>query len=485
MSLLQIEGNAIPALTFDMLQTNRRGEVLATRAFQRFFGPEDYKLFKKLGETGEYISEEDRSRVDNRAYAQVAALLSIPEEKGKDKWKQAIALSNSAVNYARVRLFADQERRVTLANRVARVRRPSSALEILTTPVDQTGKQCRYEQGRQLALAIPALEVIKMDESDNAEIILDEIERMLDEQFFVSKPNDVEDYTVYSFHDPYTNRLRGVSRDYPDHNFSEGLWVKKLTYPCRTIGLSDGSGLWLPVKALYDDREKDPEAAVLKALQRSKIAKKKEEDGKDTEDSPIAKKKAEGGKVIEVSPYTGDRIGFRLVTMEGGREMRDIVTAKLDKLLHALGHDVKVTPRDRVNEQNGDPTRIEWNRRDVKSSELAEPFEWLIQALEDYVSYQYEVGDFDPGIGRHNGQAHPFYKLDRVYDVAEDIWPSSIFGLDLKEAKVAASFDSATKLGRNERVYPSPYLGQPGFKQKVLTDALKADIVPSIFRSGV
>lgn len=57
----------------------------------------------------------------------------------------------------------------------------------------------------------------------------------------------------------------------------------------------------------------------------------------------------------------------------------------------------------------------------------------------------------------HDGPAHDLYKLRMVSDVAEYLWPPKIFGINLKMAKLAASFEYATRLGRKQRIHPSPY----------------------------
>ena len=157
-----------PRLTFDMFQAATRGGVLVVRAVRAFFGSENYHQFRTAGKKAEEVSEPDKQRVDREVYAKVGLELNLPEDAAERLWKRAMELSNSTINYARRVLFADQERQASLLNNIAWDEgRPSSALERLTQPTRLINEQLRYEQVRQLGLALLCAEVISGDENGN------------------------------------------------------------------------------------------------------------------------------------------------------------------------------------------------------------------------------------------------------------------------------------------------------------------------------
>lgn len=443
-----------PPLSFKMLQAGIGGGILVTRAIKDLFGPENYALFRQAGKKQEYIPEEDRLKVDLETYDRVQSIINIRGRSGKGLWNQALELSDQTVGEARYALYADQDRRATLITNIAAgERRPSSILEGLTTPAEFMGRRYKYERGRQLGVALLCAEIIGGDEDGNARRVLDHINWVLERQFFTDKKSgDPKDFQVYSYHTPRSNRLVGMSKTYPDPRFADGLWVKSLEFPVRTIGLRNVADGRHSVPALYDAREKQTASAVIKALQRS-----------------LKATQANGG-TIETTPYSTDRFGFRLVLMEGGDQLRDQVMAQAENLLRTVDDVVDIKDDDKVNPANGDPYRVRFRRRQVIINDLPRPLEVIVQTLPDYIAYQYEVGEFDPELGMHNGQAWILYKLRMVADIAPHLWPPAIFKrrdpMDprnlvpiIEGAKKAASYEYAASLGRKQRIYPSPYLG--------------------------
>lgn len=425
-----------------MLQVGLKGNLLAIRAIKDFFGPENYGLFKRACKREAHIPEEDRQRVDREVYDKVTTIVGISRRSGEGLWNQAIEEADRTVNYARRILFADQERQATLITNIASGdRRPSSVLEILTTPTKFISEQFKYEQGRQLALALLCAEIISGDENGHSRKILSEINRVLETKFFSdTRKGDPKPFHTFSYHTPGTNRLVGLSNQYPDIGFAEGLWVKSLDYPVRTISLRSVEGERSSVQALYDPREKHTESGVIKALQRSLKA---------------AKAQSNGG-VIKTSPYGNDRLGFRVVVM-GGHSLRDMVITDLENLFEAIDGIDLIQNLDHVRTVNGLPDRVQFRRKQFHIRSLNRPLEVIVQTLPDYVAYQYEVGDFDPDLGMHNGQAWDLYKLKVVADVAPHLWSPEIFGIDLEAAKKSASYEYSTRLGRKQRIHPLPY----------------------------
>lgn len=433
-----------------MLQTGIRSGVLAVRAIKEVFRPENYREFRIAQRRGEDIPEESRHRVDGQVYDKMGERYGVAPDDREEFWKRAMDLANSTINYARGILFADQERQATLTNDIVwDDGRPSSALEILTMPARLVGEQCRYEQGRKLVLAGLGAEIIIGYENGHSKTVLKKVNDFLEKNLFIGRKGDPQNYHTFSYHRPGTNELVGFSSQYPDPNFAEELWVKSLDYPVRTMGIKDEAGEMVPVgQALYDPREKELEALVIKALHRSLKA-----NGA----------KSNGG-LIETSPYTGDRLGFRLVIMEGGHPLRDRLTAHLEELFKTFDdydEERGIEEDDEPDPDNGNPDRFKSRRRQVYIKNLTRPLEVIIQSLEDYVSQLYEVGRFDPEKNMHDGPAHDLYKLGTVVKEAYILWPPTIFPkIRHRESQKSSSFEYATRLGRKQRIYPPPYIGE-------------------------
>lgn len=430
-----------PRLSFEVFQPGLRGGALSVRAIKEIFGPQNYDEFRRAGKNEEYIPEMDRQRVDRAGYDRFGEMHGVRREGRERFWKRVMELSNKTIDYARRILFADQERQATLTTNIAwSDGRPSSALERLTMPTRLIGPQCRYEQGRQIVVGSLCADIISEDANGDFRVRLSAVNDFLEGELFIGRKGDPRKYHTFSYHTPQTNELVGFSSRYPDPRFAQKLWVKSLDFPVRRVRMRDAAGAIVEmVQALYDPREKETEAIVVKALQRSLIA---------------AKSQPNGG-LIETTPYEGDRLGVRLVVMEGERPLRDRLTADLEKLFRRLDGVYDICEDDEVDSNNGQPNRIEFRRRQVYIDGLKHPLEVIIQTLSHYVSQLYEVGNFNPDSGMHDGPAHELYKLDVTFPVAQYFWPYRLYGIDLAEAKKSASYEYATRLGRKQRIYPS------------------------------
>lgn len=438
----------VPELVFDMFGVDRKAVVLAAREVQNFFGQENYDYFRTAGKKGDPIPEEARLRVDNEAYAKVGKMFNVAGglEEWEKFWKMLMRQANDTVNYARGVLFADQERQATLTNNIAWDEgRPSSALERLTIPTKLIGEQCKYEQGRQLGLALLCAEVITRDENGQVRRILTQINTFLEDNLFIGRRGDPKKHHIFSYHEPHTNRLVGLSEQYPDPQFEEGLWVKSLDFPTRQLAVRDSKGeVTAVVPVLYDPREKEVESAVIKALQRSLLTDRTEPNG----------------GIIETLPYGEDQLGFRLVVMEGGRPLRDQITSQLEALFWTFEGVYDIKPKDKVRVGKRRIDRVNMRRRLIFIDGLKGPVELQIHALKDWITQEYEVGEFSEELGMHDGPAHEFHKLEDVGEVAEYLWHPRVYCINLAEPKKSASYEYATRLGRKQRIYPSPYIGE-------------------------
>lgn len=426
-----------PELSFDMFQVGRRAMRLATSGIQGFFGQDNFYEFRNAGRSRSFVSipEESRLRVDRQVHAKVGEMFGMD---GRGLWLNAIQGSVDTLESARHILFPDQERQASLTTNMAwdPGKRPSTVLERLTMSGSLIGDQFKYEQGRQLGLALLCAEVLSRDENGNARAVMGRINDFLEERLFRGKRGDPGIYPIFSYHDPVTNKLVGLSSSYTNVNPKEGFLVKSLSYPVRTFAVraSKEENVEL-VHALYDPRDKHLAAAVIKAKQRSLKA---------------AQGKSNGA--IETSPYAKDQLGFRLIIMEGGYPLRDKVTASLEMLFQEFKGYVAIEDDNEVDLNNGNKDRVRFNRKQLFIEDLRNPIEVIVQTLPDYISSLYEVGEFDPQKGMHNGPAHDLYKLRIVSDIAEYLWPQPIFGIDLKAAKKAGSFEYAASLIRKQRV---------------------------------
>lgn len=433
-----------PELRFNMFTIGRGGiNKQAVAEIKRAFG-EDYDEFRRAAKKGEYIPEEVNQRVDRAMYAKVEAVFCATSYGGERLWHEAMLLANRSVNYARGILFPDQDKRGTMTTNIAwSDNRPSTALRFLTTPTRLIGEQCKYEQGRQLGYASISAEVIAEDENGLARAILTKLNDFLEERLFIGRKGDPKNYHTFSYHQPFTNRLGGVSDQYPDRRFEEDSWVKSLDYPVRTLGMRDANGEVIStVPVLYDPREKDKESAVIKIKQRSLKA---------------ARKKQNGG-LIETSPYMGDKLGFRLVLMRGGEDLRDTIAAYLEELFKDFGGFERMEKDNEPDPQQGDPNRVKFQRRNIHITGLRRPIEMMVYTLEDWLKQEYEVGEFSPKKNMHDGPAHDLYRLMTVADIAPFSWPDRIYKIDLKAAQRTASFDCAERLGRKQQLYPVLYV---------------------------
>ncbi len=435
-----------PELTFGMFEATSSGVRLANAVVQRFFGIENYDLFRTAGKKELHIPAETRQRVDREVYGQVGQMLGIGGDspEWEANWKMAMKEAIATHNYARGILFADQDRQGTLTTNIDWDDwRPSTALERLTMPTRLIGAQCKYEQGRQLGLAMLCAEVMSRDENGDARAILTALNNALEKSFFTGKKGDPQPYRTYSYHVPGTNRLIDVSSDYPHPhlNLVQGLSVKKLDFPVRIIRIQDESGMQQDASVLYDPRDKDIESAVIKAKERSLLAAKQQQKG----------------RIIETSPYATDQLGVQFVVMQG-RAARDQVTARLEQLFEGFEATRNIEPDDQVDANHGSPNRVEFRRRKLYMEGLNNPIELIVYALEDWIPSEYEVGNFSEELGMHDGRAPDLYKHQVVGNIAAFMWPVKVFGIDLEDAKKASSFDCAARLRRKQRIHPSPYL---------------------------
>lgn len=422
-----------PELRFDMLSVGHGGVKLVASEIQKLFGKENYDDFRKVGKKGQPVPEEIKQRVDREIY----------DRYGEGLWVTAMKRANSTVDYARRIHFADQEKQATLLNDIVWDRgRPSVALERLTKSTRWIGRRLKHEQGRQLGLGLLCAEEMAGADNGYAEETLDRLNKFLEAKSFVGKEGETQRYEIYSYHEPFTNRLVGLSSKHPDSQYREQLWVKSLDYPVRMIGIRhQGGKVGELTPALYDPRGKDIESAVIKGMRKS------------------LKTSEENRGLIETSPHVKDQVGFRLVVM-GGRSLRDRVTADMEQLLWEFDGVRAIEPDNRVDPNPRRQNRVEFRRRQVYIEGLRNPLELIVYGLEDWITSEYEVGEFDEGVGMHDGSAHDLHKLDMVADVAPSLWPVEIFGIDLARAKKSASFEYATRLGRKERISPSPYEGE-------------------------
>ncbi|MBI2039613.1 hypothetical protein HYT18_00895 [Candidatus Microgenomates bacterium] len=429
-----------PGLVFDMFKQGIRGGKLMVREVKSFFGEETYDKFRQAWKRGEDISEELCLGVDRAQYDKVGAMFGIKDNQDERErfWKTAVRRATDTVNYAHGILFADQERQATLTNNIAWARgKPSDALRVLTMPSGLIGQQYRYEQGSQLGLALLCAELMSRDENGQAREVLAGINTFLERRLFTGKSGDPKKYHTFSYHEPGTNRLVGLSSKYPDPKFRDDLWVKSLDFPVRKLGLKDEQGG--DVLVLYDPREKDLPSAVIKAKERSWLANGAGLNGSET-----------NGGVIETLHHVEDHVGFRLVIMEGGRPLRDKVTQEVENLFSEFTGNGEIKKKDSVKTSHGRSDRVQFRRRLISVEGLESPLEVMIFALEDYIASQYEVGEFDPESGIHNGPAYDLYKLKVVGNIAEYLWPVEIYDIDLAEAKREASFQYALRLGTKE-----------------------------------
>lgn len=437
-----------PELNFDMFTVGRRGIRLAVAEVKKAFGEENYSEFRRYGKKGEDIPEEIKQRVDQEMYAKMALIFSAQNYGGERLWHEAMKLSNRAVNYARGILFPDQDKRFTMTVNVAwSDNRPSTALKIFTTPTEFMGEQCKFEQGRQMGWALIGAEVIMSDENGESAGRLTSLNDFLESWLFTGRKGDPGKYHTFSYHTPYTNRVEGISNQYPDPQFAQDLWVKELEFPVRILALRDSDEEVREIPVLYDQREKYQEAAVIKAKHRS--LKTARDNGR-----------LNGGS-IEASPYMGDKLGFRLVLMEGDHPLRDRVTFYLEELLQSFEGFESSEEDDFVDPRQEDPDIFLFRRRNISVQGLIRPIEMQVFTLQDWLDYEYEVGKFDPVKGMHDGLAHDLYKLGEVSEIAESTWPTPVFGIDLGREIKEASDDYAFRLGNKQR-YPRSF---PRFPQ--------------------
>lgn len=436
-----------PQLYGNMLKACGMGIRQIALTLQERFGKENYDKFREAQKREEYIPQETRVMVDRKVYADTEQAYNLPAGEGESLFQKALKRSDIAVNFAHHKLFGDQDSQATLTVDIAwSDRRASTVLERLTKPARFIGEQCRAEQFRQLALAVLSAEEIIEDENSDSEGALREINNVLwNRGFFIGKEGDPGNFHTYSYHTPRGNKLVGLSQQYPDQKFQDGLWVKSLDYPVREIAIRDENGnIKRLVKAYYKQDEKEWGARVIKGLHRSLTA----------------SDQLNGGKV-EMLPHMQDTTRFRLVVI-GDRSLRDVVTKEMQGHLQAYYDQKRVKDDDVVNLNNGNgkQDRFVQRRSKIYTDLLKRPVEAMILSLEDYISQLYEVGEFDPILGMHNGPAHDLYKLDQTAFVAGYLWHKRPFPkVDIEGAKKYSSYEIAARLSRANRISPSPYEG--------------------------
>lgn len=426
-----------PRVTFSMFEPGLRGGNLATAQVKEVFGRENYRVFRQYGKKDEYVPEEARLPVDRLVYEYIARRIEGDIAAGENLWRRALVASNKTVNYAKGMLFSDQDRRADITTNITwSDRRPSTALKVLTTSGEFVGDQYKWEQFRQLGWATICAEIISKDDGDNTTRTLSDINEYLEDRFFVGKRGAPEPYPFFSGHMPTTNRFVRLSHRYPDHSL-EGLWVKNMELPVRTIGMRDDNGEVIEeVKVFYDPREKEIESAAVKAVERSLKAEKSKENG----------------GLIETGHVT-DKAGFRLVVM-GGRPLRDRVAQEVERVLRGFGEFISLIDDDEVDPDHGDRHRIQFRRKQVTLEGLKTPFEVMVFALQDWLDAEFEIGEYNEALHQHNGNAHILYRLGKVAEIAPYNWPHRFFNIDLKGEQKTASFAYASDLAEKQRVNP-------------------------------
>lgn len=428
-----------PELNFDTLRASGMGIRPIALYLYELFGRDNYEAFRVVGKEGKDVDPELKQKVDERVYGQIGARYNILW--GRGLWHAAMERADETVNYARKVLFPDQDREASLTTNIFwSTNRPSAALERLTKSAKFIGEQCRAEQLRQLALAVPCADEIIVGKADTR-AALTEMNHYLEKEFFIGRSGDPKKVRILSYHAPGTNKLLALSSDYPDQQFPPGFWVKSVSYPVRKIGIRDSAGNIVEVvHALYDQREKGFGERVIKGLYKSK---------KDVRSN---------GK-IEVVRHVEDLLGFRLVIMEGGHPMRDQVMGYLESKLGKLFGVKNITKDDSVDPDNGHQERFSCRRRKIFAEGSTRPlFEAIVQSIEDYIPQEYEIGKFDEKLGMHDGPAHPLYELKKVAKIAPELWPFPVYGIDIADAVKAASFGNAARLAMIQRISPSPYM---------------------------
>lgn len=429
-------------LDFDTLRARRFGVRPIVDFLQRIYGLENYDYFRKANKARHEIPEETKTAVDERVFDETGKLFRVGW--GKGLWYASMLRTNEVINYAGRIYFPDQDRKASLTVNIAfSDNRPSTILERLTQPACVIGEQCRAEQLRQLALAIPCGEEIVSNDGE-IKIKLSELNKKLEKEFFVGRSGDPKEFRVYSYHMPGTNKLVGFSHDYREATFPGRLWIKELTYPVREIGIRDDEGrITGVVPVLYDQKIKDFGSLIIKGLYKSH----KRPNG------------TNGGK-IQIVPHVEDGLGVRVIPMRGGHPLRDRVAEQLGGNLRKWFGPDNVKEDDDIDPDNGRKDRFLCRRYKVYKEyyQGARPdFEVMIQSLEDFVSQMCEIGKFNPDLGMHDGPAHPLYKLKQVAAVAPDLWPNPVFPIDHSLAKKIASYEIAVSLARAQRIYPPPY----------------------------
>lgn len=433
-----------PELRFIVYDPTREGKLAAGQEIRRFFGEGNYDDFKQAGRTGNSIPNGRRKGVNLEIYDKVGDILGLkPSLRFRAQfWRQAMEEAVNTINFARGVLFADQERQATLTTNITwEPGSPATALERLTKPSKSISRRLREEQG--LVLGIACLSAEELSSSDNGKGLktLNRLNNFLEDQAFIGKEGETERYEIYSVHEPWTNRLVGFSGEYPSLQDREGRWVKFLNFPVRLVGVKDEQGeLSEVIPVLYDPGTKDMASRVIKGMRKSWVA---------------AGREIQNG-VVETSAHVQDQSRFRWVVM-GDRGERDRAALYLKSLLERFPGVTEVKPDHDVNPDGARPNRPEFMRWQAEIKGLKNPIEAQVIALEDWVSAQYHVGEFDENIGMHNGAAHEFHKLFNVAEIAWMIWGRRLGPEELKEHTRAASYEYATRLGRKERVYPSPY----------------------------
>ncbi len=458
-----------PELTFGLLQPDRRSTAMAVSNQRVLFRSENYNLFKKLGRDIcdiQDIPAEIRQSVDAEVYDRVGEWFDIPDRPRNERrkfWYASMNLANHVFDeHVRELLFVSEERQATLTADVKVDKRPSSILGRLTMPIDKITKQGRYEQGRQLALGWSAAEVLSeiAHMSKDPDDVLTDLHNLFARRAFVGKIGGNNDNAqFYSYHEPETNRLVGISEHYPDQRFDERFWVKAHKEPVRTIELKTETGGTVHVNVLYDPDQKDLGSLVVKGWHRSlKAAQKAAEEVSREAGEEAAKSQIHKGK-IETAPYRGDAIRLRMVPVVFDRQQGDWLRDEISKsskesIEQWLPGFKDIKPDDEVNKENGDPSRFLARRWKISIDGLSYPIELVIQSLWDYLVQEYEVGRFDSKLGMHNGYAHRLYKLKLIGEMARSFWPPPIFDLDLKEAQANSSSYNAFILRNEKRIHP-------------------------------
>jgi hypothetical protein len=301
---------------------------------------------------------------------------------------------------------------------------PADLIELYVSAETKKKPKFREQIRRQFLLGHLAAEV-ERSETGGAGQKLTQIQRLLDEKFYEDSENT--NIVSYGIFNSDTNALIGkVLKDRPEE-IPKNTHIKILEANARRIA---GSKEFAFTKIGKKDTADGVRKAIKKANQykeeRQSDQIRPEDDVKDTHRMMV---------VVYGDSDSADRLVgsvFDLIADQANEEyfinktIQGVTVTNDDGTPSGLPTDVKIADEAKSSEP-GKSEKYARRRIKITFDGMPNPLEIIVQTLEEHVSSELEIGEYDPIAGKYKGPAHPTMSVIREKAINKILFDPSVF----------------------------------------------------------